>query len=109
MPYRRPAPSSSQKTCENWRVSVEEIHADKSHVVLDGGHFQLVVHNIPKKIADSIEITDPPRIRKSVPIKICLPVPGIESARKLASALGGKIGAKENRVAGAWLYRVRRA
>ena len=76
-------------------AGMEEIHADKSHVVLDGSHFQLVIHNIPKKIADTIGITDPPHIRASNPLKICLPVPSIENARTLAAALGGKVGAKK--------------
>jgi predicted enzyme related to lactoylglutathione lyase len=77
-------------------VGMEEVHADKSHVVLDGGHFQLVVHNISKKVAATIEITDPPQIRDSMPIKICLPVLSIDAARRLAAALGGKVGAKKN-------------
>ncbi|WEN14027.1 glyoxalase/bleomycin resistance/dioxygenase family protein [Rhodanobacter sp. AS-Z3] len=77
-------------------AGMEEIHADTSHVVLDGGHFQLVVHNIPPKIAASIEITGPPRIRDSIPIKICLPVLNIHDARILAATLGGKVGAKKD-------------
>lgn len=77
-------------------AGMEEIHADTGHIVLDGGHFQLVVHNIPKKVAATIEITEPPRIRDSIPIKICLPVLSIDAARTLAATLGGNVGAKEN-------------
>jgi predicted enzyme related to lactoylglutathione lyase len=77
-------------------AGMEEIHADTGHVVLDGGHFQLVVHNIPKKVAATIEITEPPHIRVSMPIKICLPVLSIDAARTLAAALGGRVGAKKN-------------
>lgn len=76
-------------------ADMDEVHTDKGHVVLDGGHFQLVVHGIPKKIAASIEITEPPRIRDAIPIKICLPVPSIADARTRAAELGGKIGAKK--------------
>lgn len=77
-------------------AGMEEVHADNSHVVLDGGHFQLVVHNIPTQIADTIEITEPPRVRDSVPIKICLPVHSIDDARTVAEALGGKVAERKS-------------
>lgn len=75
-------------------AAMQEIYADKSHVVLDAPQFQLVLHNISKSIAAGIEITEPPRIRDSTPIKLCLPVADIAVARTLAAALGGKIGPK---------------
>lgn len=77
-------------------AGMKEIHADDDHVVLDDSHFQFVVHNISKMVAATIDITEPPHIRKSTPIKICLPVLSIDAARTLASALGGKLGAKKN-------------
>lgn len=76
-------------------AGLEKVHSDSDHVVLDGGHFQLVVHGIPKKVADRIEITEPPRIRDATPIKICLPVRSIKKARTQAAGLGGRVGAKE--------------
>lgn len=76
-------------------VDMVEVHGDRAHVVLDGGHFQLVLHGIPKKIADSIEITTPPRVRDAMPIKVCLPVESIEAARARAALLGGEIGGAE--------------
>lgn len=75
-------------------AGMEEVHGDKGHVVLDGGHFQLVIHGIPAHIADSIEITRPPQIRDAMPIKICLPVDDIDEARTRAAQLGGHIRAK---------------
>jgi hypothetical protein len=53
---------------------------DKDHIVLDEAGFQIVIHGIPKKIAETIEIRNPPDIREETPIKICLPVSSIESA-----------------------------
>ena len=75
-------------------AGMEEVYGDKDHVVLDGGHFQLVIHGIPAHIAASIEITRPPQIRDAMPIKICLPVHGIDEARTRAAQLGGHIGAR---------------
>jgi len=73
---------------------MSEVHKDKDHIVLDEAVFQIVIHGIPKKIAETIEITIPPEIREETPIKICLPVSSIENARIRASVLGGRIGRK---------------
>jgi len=75
-------------------AEMSEVHKDKDHIVLDEAGFQIVIHGIPKKIAEIIEITTPPEIREETPIKICLPVSSIENARTRASVLGGRIGAK---------------
>jgi len=73
-------------------AEMAEVVRDKGHVVLDAEGFQIVVHGIPKKIAATIQIGTPPKIREATPIKICLPVTSIASARNRASALGGRIG-----------------
>ncbi len=75
-------------------AGMEAVDSDKGHVVLDGGHFQLVIHNIPRRVAASIEITRPPKIRDAMLIEICLPVHSIDDARTLAAQMGGYIGAK---------------
>lgn len=75
-------------------AAMTEVHKDKDHVVLDEGGFQIVIHGIPRKIAETIKITAPPEIREETPIKICLPVSSIEHARTRAAELGGRIGPK---------------
>ena len=75
-------------------VGMTEVHGDKDHVVLDEGSFQLVLHGIPKKIAASIDIKEPPDLREDTPIKVCLPVESIAAARARAVFLGGKIAPK---------------
>ena len=75
-------------------IGLAELYKEEGHVVLGEGSFQLVIHGIPEKIATSIKLTQPPRVREDAPIKICLPVESIELARTRAAALGGMIGAK---------------
>ena len=75
-------------------VAMTEAHRDKDHIVLDADTFQLVIHGIPKKIAEQIQITQPPQVREGTPIKVCLPVLSIEQARLHAAELGGQVGAK---------------
>jgi hypothetical protein len=70
-----------------WRPSA--VHADQDHTVLESGHFQLGVHAVRNGIGDTIEITQPPRIRTNLPIKLCFPVVSIPDARQSALALGG--------------------
>jgi len=98
----RPKPSSVIfakdiiKLANFYRAIAEmlEMHRDKDHVVLDEDGFQLVIHCIPKRIAATITITDPPLVREGTPIKICLPVSAIESSRVKAAELGGWVGPK---------------
>jgi predicted enzyme related to lactoylglutathione lyase len=64
---------------------------DKDHVVLSCDGFQLVVHQIPKHIADTIEVKQPPARRTTGAIRLDYPVSSIESSRKLARSFGGDI------------------
>jgi predicted enzyme related to lactoylglutathione lyase len=73
-------------------MSMSVVHADGDHVVLESACVQLVVHGIPKRIADTIEIADPPEIREQTPIKLFFPVPSLAEARTKAPPLGGKVG-----------------
>lgn len=75
-------------------VGMNEAYRDKDHIVLDAEVFQLVIHGIPKKVAEQVQISVPPQVRENTPIKICLPVDSIEQARLRAAALGGQVGAK---------------
>jgi predicted enzyme related to lactoylglutathione lyase len=75
-------------------AEMTEVHKDKDHVVLDDEGFQVVIHGVPRKIAATIQLTEPPQVREGTPIKLCLPVVSIEQARIKAEALGGRVGPK---------------
>jgi predicted enzyme related to lactoylglutathione lyase len=65
--------------------------SDKDHAVLSCNGFELVVHQIPKHIADTIEIKKPPERRERSAIRLDYPVSSIEVSRRLARAFGGAI------------------
>ena len=75
-------------------VGMSEVYRDEHHIVLDEKGFQLVIHGIPSWIAEQIEIAEPPVVREDTPIKVCLPVESLETARARARELGGKVGPK---------------
>ena len=64
-------------------------HAERDHIVLQAPQFELVVHAIPKRVADSFEITVPPERRSETAIKLFFPVASLAEARDKAPALGG--------------------
>jgi predicted enzyme related to lactoylglutathione lyase len=71
------------------------VHSAKDHIVLNGADYQLVIHGIPKKIADSIEISTPPERRTETPIKLFFFVPSLAIAREQAVELGGALNPAE--------------
>ena len=64
---------------------------DKEYVLLEGPSFQLVILQIPPRIAATITIDKPPQKRESTPIKLVLNVRSIENAREAARLLGGEL------------------
>jgi len=68
----------------------------KDHAVLECQSFQLVVVQIPKHIADPIDITEPPMRREQTPIKLVFPIESIANARDVVPALGGSLNAMEH-------------
>ncbi len=76
-------------------VNMAELVREKDHVVLEADGLQLVIHGIPKKIANSIVITTPPKVREDSAIKVCFPVDSIDEARGKAMEHGGQIAAKK--------------
>jgi predicted enzyme related to lactoylglutathione lyase len=72
-------------------LSMSVAHTDPDRIVLNSEDFQLVIHAIPKQVAETIAIAVPPEIREETPIKLCLPVSSIAEARAKAAALGGKV------------------
>ena len=71
--------------------SIPAVHSERDHIVLESSQCQLVVHAIPKKIADSIEIAAPPARRTETPIKLFFFVASLAEARAKAMALGGEL------------------
>jgi predicted enzyme related to lactoylglutathione lyase len=71
--------------------SIPPVHSERDHIVLESSQCQLVVHAIPKKIADSIEIAVPPARRTETPIKLFFFVASLAEARAKAMALGGEL------------------
>jgi len=62
--------------------------ADEEYVLLEAPSFQLVILQIPPRIAANITIDKPPRKRENTPIKLFLNVSNIENARQAAKVLG---------------------
>jgi len=69
--------------------------ADDEYVLLEAPSFQLIILQIPERIAANITIEKPPRKRENTPIKLFLNVSSIESARQTAKALGGELNGRE--------------
>ena len=66
-------------------------HSDADVVVLDGPALHLVLHAIPKHIAESFDIADPPERREDAAVKLVFAVSSIDEARRKAPALGGVV------------------
>jgi len=71
-------------------------HAERDHIVLQAPQFELVVHAIPKRVADSFEITVPPERRSETAIKLFFLVDSIADARVKAATLGGELDPARN-------------
>jgi predicted enzyme related to lactoylglutathione lyase len=70
-------------------------HSEEDHAVVDSPAFQLVILQIPRDIAQSITIAQPPVRRERTPIKLVFFVENIEQARSAAAALGGGLNAAD--------------
>jgi predicted enzyme related to lactoylglutathione lyase len=62
-------------------------------IVLESATYQLVIHGIPKNVADRLNITTPPERRVDLPTKLVFPVARLADARTAAAALGGQVDA----------------
>ena len=72
-------------------LALTRLSGDKDHAILECDGFELVVHQIPTQIADTIVIAQPPIRRVWGAIRLDFPVASIADSRKLARALGGEI------------------
>jgi predicted enzyme related to lactoylglutathione lyase len=64
---------------------------DAYHSLLSCRGFELIVHQIPKHIADEIVIEQPPERRVWGAIRLDYPVQNLAESRKLAQSAGGGI------------------
>lgn len=72
-------------------LEMTETVSEKRLIVLESATFQLVIHGLPKKVADSLDIISPPVRRIDLPTKLVFPVKSLAQARADAAALGGGI------------------
>jgi len=72
-------------------LGMTRVSGDNDHSILECDGFELVVHQIPKQIAETIVIAQPPIRRVWGAIRLDFPVASIADSRKLACALGGEI------------------
>ena len=72
-------------------LAMTRTFGDKDHVVLECDGFRLIVHQIPKHIAEQIEVKQPPARRTTGAIRLDYPVSSLESSRTLARSFGGDI------------------
>ena len=72
-------------------LGMSVVASDEYHCRLTCHGFELVVHQIPKHIADGIVIERPPKRRESGAIRLDYPVQNIEESRRRAHSLGGGI------------------
>ena len=64
---------------------------DDRHALLKQNSFELIVHQIPKQIAEGIDISEPPARREIGAVRLDYPVGDIDYSRALARSLGGAI------------------
>ena len=71
------------------------VQTENGHIILESEDIQLVIHAIPKRVADTITIASPPKLREERAIKLFFPVASLAEARDKAPSLGGGLSAKE--------------
>ena len=72
-------------------LALTRLSGDKDHAILECDGFELVVHQIPTQIADTIVIAQPPIRRVWGAVRLDFPVASVADSRKLARSLGGEI------------------
>ena len=73
-------------------LGLERLHSADDHCVLRAASgMELVVHGIPRAIADTYSISTPPERREDCALKLFFPVPSLALARARARALGGDL------------------
>jgi len=73
---------------ESLGLVVDEAKPD-DYAILIGDTLELSIVQIPEAIASQIEITTPPQIRESLPVKLVIDVESLDAAIKTVLAKGG--------------------
>jgi predicted enzyme related to lactoylglutathione lyase len=74
-------------------LGMKVIASDEHHTRLACHGFGLVVHQMPRQVAEGIALERPPKRRVWGAIRLDYPVADIEQSRKWARSLGGDIDA----------------
>ena len=72
-------------------LGMQRTFGDEHHSVLNCRGFELIVHQIPKHLADQIKIEQPPVRRVWGAVRLDFPVESIDECRRSARSLGGDI------------------
>jgi len=72
-----------------------------SHDLLRGHGYEVVVHAIPLRFAEGIEIAEPPEPREDTPFKPTFVVASLAEVRRAAEATGGRLKPESK----AWRFR----
>ena len=70
-------------------LGLEVVESDRSHQLLRGNGYEVVVHAIPAKIAREIPIAKPPVPREDTAMKPSFVVPDLQALRLAVVATGG--------------------
>jgi len=81
-------------------AGLQVTHEEQGHIVLESEAFQLVVVAVPRKVAASIHITQPPQRRENTAVKLVFPVASLHAARETAQSYGGQLNNPERE----WLF-----
>jgi predicted enzyme related to lactoylglutathione lyase len=72
-------------------LDAKTLDRSDDHESLECQGFRLLVHRIPDALAQSIEISVPPKRREQTAVRLDFPVTDIERARASARRLGGHV------------------
>lgn len=70
-------------------LGLEVLESARSHQLLRGNGYEVVVHAIPAKIAREIQIAKPPLLREESAMKPSFVVPDLQAVRLAVEATGG--------------------
>jgi hypothetical protein len=72
-------------------LGVTPTTSDANHTILSCGGFDLIIHQIPHPMADSIVITIPPKRCETGTIRLNFTINSVTAARQVAASLGGEV------------------
>jgi len=70
-------------------LGMTSLETSDSHCVLSNGSIELVVHAMPKAIADTITISTPPELRVAIAMKPAFVVESLEKVRAACEKTNG--------------------